>query len=319
MLKSLRERNVRVRVLTNSLLSTDVPAVHAGYRRYRVPLLEEGVELYEVKPLPGKPQPRGGSLKTPSSGKFSLHAKAFVFDRKRIFIGSANFDQRSLHLNTEIGLMIESPELARQVVARFDAIAQPANSFVLALENGGGSDAEARLEKRQGRQTDRLRRASRETIAGANSWSSSTARCRSRTSSKFGRRSDSARFRLTPISGRRTARCRRYFFGGECAFDAFSGCAGRLLPPSDAARRPRQLRVDRDALGLLLGDVMRDAFGLRPASTAPSPCRRRPCPSRPFPLSARRSAAARAEVSPPPRRTPSRPMPHRAAPVSSSA
>jgi len=136
-LKSLRERNVRVRVLTNSLLSTDVPAVHAGYRKYRVPLLEEGVDLYEVKPLPGKPAPHDGMLKSPSSGQFSLHAKAFVFDRKRIFIGSANLDPRSMHLNTEIGLMIDSPALARQVVARFDAIAQPANSFVLALENAG--------------------------------------------------------------------------------------------------------------------------------------------------------------------------------------
>jgi putative cardiolipin synthase len=133
LLTKLRARGVRVRVLTNSLLSTDVPAVHAGYRRYRVPLLEAGVELYEVKPLPGKPQPRGGVLKSPSSGQFSLHAKAFVFDGKRIFIGSANFDRRSLHLNTELGLMIDSPELARQVMARFDTIANPANSFVLAL------------------------------------------------------------------------------------------------------------------------------------------------------------------------------------------
>jgi putative cardiolipin synthase len=139
LLKSLRQRGVRVRILTNSLLSTDVPAVHAGYRRYRVPLLEAGVDLYEVKPLPGKPNPRGGTLKSPSSGQFSLHAKAFVFDRKRIFIGSANFDARSMNLNTEIGLIIESPELARQVVARFDAIASPANSFVLALDNRGGS------------------------------------------------------------------------------------------------------------------------------------------------------------------------------------
>jgi len=134
LLKSLRDRGVRVRILTNSLLSTDVPAVHAGYRRYRVPLLEMGVDLYEVKPLPGKPMPRNGMLKEPSSGQFSLHAKAFVFDRKRIFIGSANFDSRSLNLNTEIGLMIDSPDLARQVVARFDAIANPANSFVLALD-----------------------------------------------------------------------------------------------------------------------------------------------------------------------------------------
>jgi cardiolipin synthase C len=137
LLKNLRARGVTVRVLTNSLLSTDVVAVHAGYRRYRVPLLEAGVGLYEVKPLPGKPQPRGGLLKTPSSGQFSLHAKAFVFDRKRIFIGSANFDRRSLHLNTEIGLMIDSPDLAQQVVTRFNTIANPANSFVLALAGDG--------------------------------------------------------------------------------------------------------------------------------------------------------------------------------------
>jgi cardiolipin synthase C len=134
LLERLRARGVRVRVLTNSLLSTDVPAVHAGYRNYREPLLKAGVELYEVKPLPGKPQPRGGILKSPSSGQFSLHAKAFVFDGKRIFIGSANFDRRSLHLNTEIGLMIDSAELAKQVTMRFDTIANPANSFVLALQ-----------------------------------------------------------------------------------------------------------------------------------------------------------------------------------------
>ena len=137
LLKERRARVGLVRVLTNSRLSVDVLAVHAGYRRFRVPLLEAGVQLYEVKPLPGKPHPRGGLLKTPSSGQFSLHAKAYVFDRNRIFIGSANFDRRSLHLNTEIGLMIDSPELAQQVITRFDTIANPANSFVLALEDDG--------------------------------------------------------------------------------------------------------------------------------------------------------------------------------------
>jgi len=137
MLKSLRERGVRVRVLTNSLASTDEPIVHAGYQHYRVPLLEEGVELYEVKPLPGKPQPRDGELKNPSAGQFALHAKVFVFDRTKLFVGSANFDRRSFHLNTEVGLLIDSPALARQVVERFDTIAQPANSYVLALAEGG--------------------------------------------------------------------------------------------------------------------------------------------------------------------------------------
>jgi putative cardiolipin synthase len=137
LLLDLAARGVSVRILTNSLLSTDVVAVHAGYRRYREPLLAGGVQLYEVKPLPGKPQPRNGALKEPSSGQFSLHAKAWVFDEKRTFIGSANFDRRSLHLNTEIGLMIDSPEIAKQVVMRFNTIASPANSFVLGLEGSG--------------------------------------------------------------------------------------------------------------------------------------------------------------------------------------
>jgi putative cardiolipin synthase len=70
-----------------------------------------------------------------------LHAKAFVFDRERVFIGSMNLDQRSLHINTEIGLIIESPELARQMAARVADMAQPANSYVLVL---GERDAAGR-------------------------------------------------------------------------------------------------------------------------------------------------------------------------------
>jgi cardiolipin synthase C len=139
LLDTLRQRDVRVRILTNSLASTDMPIVHAGYRHYRTRMLEDGVQLYEVRPTLGKPEGSGGSgLKSPSSGQFALHAKVFVLDRQRLFVGSMNFDRRSLRLNTEIGVLIESPELARQVVARFDAIAQPANCYIPAL---GVSDA----------------------------------------------------------------------------------------------------------------------------------------------------------------------------------
>ena len=77
-----------------------------------------------------QPVVRGNRLKSPSSGLYALHAKAFVFDRQRVFVGSMNLDQRSLHLNTEIGLIIDSPELARQIALRFADIAQPANSYV---------------------------------------------------------------------------------------------------------------------------------------------------------------------------------------------
>ena len=97
-------------------------------------MLETGIDLYEVRPELGQPVVRGDALKSPSAGQFALHAKVFVFDRQRVFVGSMNLDQRSLHVNTEIGAIIDSPELARQVVTRFSAIAQPANSYVLTLD-----------------------------------------------------------------------------------------------------------------------------------------------------------------------------------------
>jgi len=131
--KDLRQRNVRVRVLTNSLeSSTGLPA-QSGYMPYRRPLLEEGVELYEIRSLLGNARGSGQTAAISRYGNYSLHAKLFVFDRQRLFIGSMNFDQRSMHLNTEIGLIIDSPELAQQVATRFEAMVQPANSYALQL------------------------------------------------------------------------------------------------------------------------------------------------------------------------------------------
>ena len=127
--EGLRQKGVMVRIITNSLASTDIPAVHSGYVHYRTRLLEDGVELYEVRPSPESTDDRGHNLK-PSEGQFALHAKVFVFDRKQLFVGSMNFDYRSLKLNTEIGLLIDSPQLAREAAKRFDAIAQAANCYI---------------------------------------------------------------------------------------------------------------------------------------------------------------------------------------------
>jgi putative cardiolipin synthase len=115
LLTGLRRRGVRVAVLTNSLASTDVAAVHAGYSRYRKELLRSGVELYELKPQPGG----GGGGSSPfGSSKAGLHAKTFTFDDQIIFIGSMNMDPRSLHLNTEVGVLIESPPLASELTRK---------------------------------------------------------------------------------------------------------------------------------------------------------------------------------------------------------
>ncbi len=114
----LRARGVRVVVITNSLAATDVPAVHAGYARYRKAMLDAGVELYEVKPTPRPRAPRGeGRPRQPAesilrvASRASLHAKSLVFDCRQVFVGSMNVDPRSIRTNTETGLLIDAPAL----------------------------------------------------------------------------------------------------------------------------------------------------------------------------------------------------------------
>ena len=142
-LEELLQRNVRVRLLTNSLASTDVPIVHGAYSKYRKALVEAGAEVSEIRPVPGQEPDRssirgsGANVRGSGSGSdapFALHAKIYIFDHRRVFIGSANFDRRSFRINTELGLMIDSPELARQLSARFDQFAGLSNSYQLVVD-----------------------------------------------------------------------------------------------------------------------------------------------------------------------------------------
>lgn len=130
--RDLRRRNVRVGILTNSLKSSPDLIAQSGYVKFRVQLLKEGVELYELRSLLGSTRGSGETRLVSRYGNYGLHAKLLVFDRKRMFIGSMNFDQRSKHLNTEIGLIIDSPELAEQTVSRFDRMVQPDNVYAVA-------------------------------------------------------------------------------------------------------------------------------------------------------------------------------------------
>ena len=111
--RELTARGVKVRVLTNSLAATDAALVHIGYSRYREPLLKLGVELYELRPTPDKKRPQLGAF---GSSKASLHAKILVVDRKTVFVGSFNVDPRSALENTEMGIRVESPRIAEQVI-----------------------------------------------------------------------------------------------------------------------------------------------------------------------------------------------------------
>jgi putative cardiolipin synthase len=109
----LADRGVRIRIVVNSLASTDVDAVHSGYAKRRKSLLAAGISLYEMALLPPHAEtPRSGPLGSSAS---SLHAKTFSVDGARVFVGSFNFDPRSANLNTELGFVIESATLARRI------------------------------------------------------------------------------------------------------------------------------------------------------------------------------------------------------------
>ena len=124
---------IRVRILTNSQAATDVMVVHSAYVNYRPDLLRAGVELLELKPqfaTQDEPKPLGGSSRA------SLHSKTLAIDGQRIFIGSFNFDPRSLLLNTEMGVVIDSPRIAGALADAFET-EFPQRSFIPTLTGDG--------------------------------------------------------------------------------------------------------------------------------------------------------------------------------------
>lgn len=134
-------RGMRVEIVTNAVEATDVPIVHAGYAKHRKALLEAGVALWELRSEAGAFSPRdaGGGARAGSvigSSSSALHAKTFVIDGERAFIGSFNFDPRSAHLNTELGFVIASRELAQTMSALLDATA-PLIAYQLRLSDEG--------------------------------------------------------------------------------------------------------------------------------------------------------------------------------------
>ena len=133
LMRELVGRGVHIRVLTNSLASTDSPLVHNGYSRYRLELLKLGVELAEVRPKLGQKRLRFHPFR---SSNASLHAKAMVIDQKTVFIGSMNMDARSARTNSEMGLVMRSAEIAGQVTNLLDDISAD-GSYKLDLDANG--------------------------------------------------------------------------------------------------------------------------------------------------------------------------------------
>ena len=159
-LVALARRGVFTSVVTNSLAANDVAAVHGGYSRYRVPLLEGGVRLYEIRAQAGwsdgtasagndadgnaRPRTRGvggsgsgsGSAGGSSSGA-SLHTKAYVVDDARGFIGSFNMDPRSANLNTEMGVFFDDPRMGAALRTEYLHLAGPELSYWVYLDKAG--------------------------------------------------------------------------------------------------------------------------------------------------------------------------------------
>jgi putative cardiolipin synthase len=113
-LRDMIKRGVHVTVITNSFEATDVSAVHAGYTNYRKELLEAGVDLYEMKAAVYRDKSLQGRQRgLTGSSRASLHAKAYMMDRRVLFVGSLNLDGRSAMLNTEMGVVLESEALCK--------------------------------------------------------------------------------------------------------------------------------------------------------------------------------------------------------------
>jgi putative cardiolipin synthase len=142
--KALTDRGVRVKVLTNSLASNNVLAAHAGYAKYRVPMLEAGAEMYEYRP---DAVDRKNWSPAAENAPTQMHTKVFVIDREMAFIGTFNLDPRSKVINTEIGVLIRHPGFAEQTAAFIERGMEPANAYRVLLDDESG---EARWISRDG-------------------------------------------------------------------------------------------------------------------------------------------------------------------------
>ncbi len=141
-------------VVTNSLASHDVPAVNSEYKKWRRAALESGVELYEIR--------HDAAVKAkqdtpPVESEFlGLHVKAFVVDREIVYVGSHNLDPRSRDINTELGVLVRSPGLARELAALIEQDMRGENSWSVQLDEDGDlvwQSSDARVTRQPARNT----------------------------------------------------------------------------------------------------------------------------------------------------------------------
>ncbi len=130
------DRGVRVRVLTNSILSNNHLAAHSGYMKYRKAILETGAELHELRANAALRE-HFEANKDDGEVPAGIHTKAFVIDGEQALIGSFNMDPRSRELNSEIGLVVSNTEFSQQVLETMERYFDPENSYRLFLNEDG--------------------------------------------------------------------------------------------------------------------------------------------------------------------------------------
>jgi len=134
----LVSRKVPVKALTNSLASNDLTTNHSGYARQRPRMLASGMELFEFRPDAAScRQLLTVPARCGEEARFGLHAKSMVIDRRWLFVGSFNLNLRSVYLNSEIGLLVDSPELSEQVAQAIERNMLPQNSWRVTLTGEG--------------------------------------------------------------------------------------------------------------------------------------------------------------------------------------
>lgn len=146
-LVNMVNKGIKVRLVTNSLSSTDGIMAQSGYARQRIELLKGGVELFELKADVKTKASR--SLRRGAKAKSGLHSKIYIFDREDVFIGSSNFDQRSANINTEVGIIYQMPEMAKYIAeAVFDtAVHEHTYRVELVIEHEDVDGIDVAMEK----------------------------------------------------------------------------------------------------------------------------------------------------------------------------
>lgn len=134
----MADRKLDIAALTNSLATNDLVTNHSGYARWRRAMLEQGIELHELRPDAPACQHWVAVNAACQGGEVSLHSKAVVLDRQTLFVGSFNVNLRSIYLNGETALVIQSPELASSVAEDIRYAMEPDNSWRVELDSGQG-------------------------------------------------------------------------------------------------------------------------------------------------------------------------------------